>query len=146
MRLGMSLVFVRVIEARCREAVDVAVERLQDLTDFATAADAGAAWLVEAGHPADRLAAVAADREASLIVVGSNGPRSSLLGSVSAEIARRAPCPVVVVPPGADGSFSTESDASFSGRVRRRGSRTCRSPRAWRRGWDPTRTFTSASD
>jgi hypothetical protein len=37
-----------------------------------------------------------------LIVLGSTGPRSSLLGSVSAEVSRRAPCPVVVVPPGAD--------------------------------------------
>jgi hypothetical protein len=35
-------------------------------------------------------------------VVGSRGPRSSLLGSISADISRRAPCPVVVVPPGAD--------------------------------------------
>jgi universal stress protein family protein len=37
-----------------------------------------------------------------MIVVGSAGPRSSLLGSVSADVSRRAPCPVVVVPPGAD--------------------------------------------
>ena len=27
---------------------------------------------------------------------------ASLLGSVAAEVSRRAPCPVVVVPPGAD--------------------------------------------
>jgi Universal stress protein family len=37
-----------------------------------------------------------------MVVVGSTGPRSPLLGSVSAEVSRRAPCPVVVVPPGAD--------------------------------------------
>jgi hypothetical protein len=37
-----------------------------------------------------------------MIVVGSQGQRSSLLGSIAADISRRAPCPVVVVPPGAD--------------------------------------------
>jgi hypothetical protein len=38
-----------------------------------------------------------------VLVVGSHGPRSSLLGSISAEVSRRAPCPVVVVPQGVDG-------------------------------------------
>ena len=43
-----------------------------------------------------------------MIVVGSHGPRSSLLGSVSADVSRRAPCPVVVVPPGADDRLNDE--------------------------------------
>ena len=42
-----------------------------------------------------------------MIVVGS-GPRSSLLGSVSAEFQRRAPCPVVVVPPGTEDKMNQE--------------------------------------
>jgi hypothetical protein len=50
----------------------------------------------------DDLVAVAADGNASMIVVGSHGPRSSLLGSISAEVSRRAPCPVVVVLPGSE--------------------------------------------
>ena len=50
----------------------------------------------------DRLVAAAAEEKANFIVVGSNGPYSSLFGSISAESSRRAPCPVVVVPPGAD--------------------------------------------
>ena len=50
--------------------------------------------------------AVAEKEAASLIVVGSTGPRSSLLGSVSADVSRRAPCPVVVVAPGADASLT----------------------------------------
>jgi nucleotide-binding universal stress UspA family protein len=54
---------------------------------------------VEHGHPADRLVALAGERGAALLVVGNHGPRSSLLGSISADVARRAPCPVVVVPP-----------------------------------------------
>ena len=50
----------------------------------------------------DRLVAAAAEEKASFIVVSSNGPYSSLLTSISAETSRRAPCPVIVVPPDAD--------------------------------------------
>jgi hypothetical protein len=46
-----------------------------------------------------------------LIVVGSHGPRSSSLGSISAKVSRRAPCPVVVVPPGADEGFHGDGSA-----------------------------------
>jgi nucleotide-binding universal stress UspA family protein len=59
----------------------------------------GVEAIVEHGHPADRLVAIAGERRASFLVVGSHGPRSSLLGSISADVARRAPCPVVAVPP-----------------------------------------------
>ena len=57
---------------------------------------------IEEGHPADRLVELAGERDASFLVVGNHGPRSSLLGSVSADVSRRAPCPVIVVPPTAD--------------------------------------------
>ena len=57
---------------------------------------------IESGHPADRLVQVAGEQRASFVVVGNRGPRSSLLGSVSADVSRRAPCPVIVVPPSAD--------------------------------------------
>lgn len=57
---------------------------------------------IESGHPADRLIELARDKEASFVVVGNHGPRSSLLGSISADVSRRASCPVVVVPPTAD--------------------------------------------
>ncbi len=50
------------------------------------------------GHPADRLVTLARERRASFVVLGNHGPRSSLLGSISADVARRATCPVVVVP------------------------------------------------
>jgi nucleotide-binding universal stress UspA family protein len=103
-RLGLPLLFVLVVEPPAAEgAVAAAAERLQALSDRGSPVDTGANWVVEAGHPADRLVAVAEEEGASLIVVGSHGPRSSLLGSVSAEVSRRAPCPVVVVPPGAAG-------------------------------------------
>src|SRR5688572_20264744 len=102
-KLGLRLMFVRVVEAgSADEEISAIAERLQRLTGCTTEVDCGAGWLVDVGHPADRLVAAAVDEEARLIVVGSTGPRSSLLGSVSAEVSRRAPCPVVVVPPGAD--------------------------------------------
>jgi nucleotide-binding universal stress UspA family protein len=108
-KLGLGLVFVRVVdEGLPDEKIDAIAERLERLTHTASEVDAGARWLVEVGHPADGLVAAAADANASMIVVGSNGPRSSLLGSVSAEISRRAPCPVVVVPPGTEERLSDD--------------------------------------
>jgi hypothetical protein len=63
-----------------------------------------------------------------MIVVGSTGPRSSLLGSISADVSRRAPCPVVVVPPSAEtivgngsNGASTKSTRDFAGGIARFG-------------------------
>jgi nucleotide-binding universal stress UspA family protein len=104
-KLGLGLVFVRVVEDGApKRKISAVAERLERISGSASEVDCGAGWLVEVGHPADRLIAAAATENASMIVVGSTGPRSSLLGSISAEVSRRAPCPVVVVPPGADGS------------------------------------------
>jgi nucleotide-binding universal stress UspA family protein len=53
------------------------------------------------GEPAAVLAEVAADCGAELIVVGSRGRgawRSAVSGSVSSDVARLAPCPVLIVP------------------------------------------------
>jgi nucleotide-binding universal stress UspA family protein len=106
-QLGSRLVFVRVVDgASSDREISVAAARLQQLAECTTDVDCSAQWLVEVGHPADRLVAVAEREAASLIVVGSTGPRSSLLGSISADVSRRAPCPVVVVAPGADRSLA----------------------------------------
>jgi nucleotide-binding universal stress UspA family protein len=103
-QLGAKLVFVRVVEPDTPDTeVSAVSERLERLSAAADDVDCGATWLVDAGHPADRLVAAAKKAAAAMIVVGSTGPRSSLLGSISADVSRRAPCPVVVVPPGADG-------------------------------------------
>lgn len=121
-RLGLRLVFVRVVEpGTAEEQITAIAERLERLSGCTTEVDCGAGWLVDVGRPADRLVAAASDEEARLIVVGSTGPRSSLLGSVSAEVARRAPCPVVVVPPRAhvDGDVLADAIARF-GRDSRR--------------------------
>jgi nucleotide-binding universal stress UspA family protein len=99
--LGLRLVFLSVVEDGASEPkIGAIAERLERMSRGATEADCGAGWLVDIGDPAHRLVDAAAAENASLIVVGSTGPRSSLLGSISAEVSRRAPCPVVVVPPG----------------------------------------------
>jgi nucleotide-binding universal stress UspA family protein len=106
-RLRLRLVFVRVVEEGTHDGDIAAIAaRLHHLADAALEADAGAHWLVDVGHPADRLVAAAEEESAVLLVVGSTGPRSSLLGSISADVSRRAPCPVVVVAPGADRPFA----------------------------------------
>jgi nucleotide-binding universal stress UspA family protein len=102
--LGRRLVLVRVVPRGSPEKeIDAIAEGLRRFTESEALADTEALWLVDVGHPADRLVAAATDEEASLIVLGSHGLRSSLLGSISAEVSRQAPCPVVVVPPGAEG-------------------------------------------
>ena len=106
-QLGARLVFVRVVDDGSSDgAISAVAARLQRLAECATEVDCGAHWLVEVGHPADRLVATAEEENAALIVVGSTGPRSSLLGSISADVSRRAPCPVVVVAPGTDRSLT----------------------------------------
>ena len=114
-KLGLGLVFVCVVEDRAPEPKTGAIaERLERISSGATEVDCGAGWLVDIGHPADQLVAAATAERASMIVVGSTGPRSSLLGSISAEVSRRAPCPVVVVPPGADANSTNRHRAKKS--------------------------------
>ena len=54
---------------------------------------------VEAGDPADMIIEVAAQEESDLIVIGSRGMsslKSFFMGNVSAQVLRRASCPVLV--------------------------------------------------
>ena len=100
--LGLGLVFISVVEDGAPEPkISAIAERLERISAGAPDVDCGAGWFVDNGHPADRLVAAAKAEKASMIVVGSTGPGSSLLGSISADVSRHAPCPVVVVPPGA---------------------------------------------
>ncbi|HEY3542923.1 MAG TPA: universal stress protein [Gaiellaceae bacterium] len=94
-RYDLPLVYVHVFNGHSRTD---AVRRA--LRDAAGAADADVA--IEAGHPADRLVELARARDAAFLVVGNHGPRASALGSISADVSRRAPCPVIVVPPTAE--------------------------------------------
>jgi nucleotide-binding universal stress UspA family protein len=70
-----------------------------------------AAGLVEAeprvgvGVPAERLADIADEEEAELVVVGSRGRgafKAAFLGSVSTSLVGVARCPVLILPPGAN--------------------------------------------
>jgi nucleotide-binding universal stress UspA family protein len=109
--LGLGVVFVRAIDGNAADAeVTTISDRLSRLTAGVEETDCGAAWSVEVGHPADALLAAAEKAQAAMIVVGSTGSRSSLLGSISADVSRRAPCPVVVVPPGADATVNATTN------------------------------------
>lgn len=60
----------------------------------------GPRLVVREGNPAVEIVTLAAEVGASLVVVGSRGRKGvvkTLLGSVSADVARRAPCSVLVV-------------------------------------------------
>ena len=66
--------------------------------------DHGGLRRVEFGQPAQELARVAGEEGAEFIAVGTRGRsrlRAALMGSVSQELLATAPCPVLVVPPGA---------------------------------------------
>jgi nucleotide-binding universal stress UspA family protein len=129
--LGLRVVFVRAVDRDAAAAdVTTVAGRLERLSAGVNGADAGAEWSVGIGHPADALVAAAKKARAAMIVVGSTGSRSSLLGSVSADVSRRAPCPVVVVPPGADATVNGDpngkpkSRGDFAGGIVRLGLRT----------------------
>jgi nucleotide-binding universal stress UspA family protein len=58
---------------------------------------------VAIGHPAERLADLADEEDADLLVVGSRGRgalKAAFLGSVSYNLVGVARCPVLIVPPG----------------------------------------------
>jgi nucleotide-binding universal stress UspA family protein len=64
----------------------------------------GAEQRVVVGFPAERLADLADEEDAELIVVGSRGRgrfKAAFLGSVSSSVVGLARCPVLIVPPGA---------------------------------------------
>jgi nucleotide-binding universal stress UspA family protein len=59
---------------------------------------------VATGSAADYIVEACADESAELVVLGSHGRgglKRALLGSVSTNVASRAPCPCVVVSPDA---------------------------------------------
>ncbi len=63
-------------------------------------------FLIWEGDPADSILEAAQSEGADLIVVGSHGRgglERALIGSVSDQVIRRAPCPVLVVRPTAGG-------------------------------------------
>jgi nucleotide-binding universal stress UspA family protein len=113
-RLGLPLVLLSVVGAVTQPGVSAAPagqERLaaeerreaeEALREVAAGVGAAEAELrVELGAAAARILAVCEGEGASLVVLGSRGRgrmKAAMLGSVSREVAARAPCPVLVVP------------------------------------------------
>jgi nucleotide-binding universal stress UspA family protein len=78
----------------------------QRLVEFGRASGIGVQFLVWTGNAAESIVAAAEAEAADLVIVGSHGRGRLgrlLLGSVSEEVTRRAPCPVLVVRPRAAG-------------------------------------------
>jgi nucleotide-binding universal stress UspA family protein len=74
---------------------------------------------VQLGVPADELSQLATKAGAALVVTGTRGRgpfTSALLGSVSRELVRGAPCPVMIVP---DGAATGAFDSRVCGRENR---------------------------
>jgi nucleotide-binding universal stress UspA family protein len=109
-RLGVGLVFVRAVDGGAADVeMSETAERLEELSGCTTDVDCGATWLVDVGHPADCLVDAAKKKDGALIVVGSSASR------ISADVCRRAPCPVVVVPLGAEASLNGTDDGREHG-------------------------------
>lgn len=73
---------------------------LAEALEQAEQAGVAAEIVLRGGDPATEICAVAKERDARLVVIGSHGygtMLSVLLGSVSSTVLHRAPCPVVVV-------------------------------------------------
>jgi nucleotide-binding universal stress UspA family protein len=116
-RLGLELVFLHVapsVEQPGVSSIPLGHQRLAEveLEDAEVlvqqvAGDVGAVDArrrIELGRVAETLISVCEDEGAEFIVLGSHGRgglKSALLGSVSGAVAAKAPCVVVIVPPGA---------------------------------------------
>jgi nucleotide-binding universal stress UspA family protein len=85
------------------DAVKEAGERLLESVGRALDLGLSSAQRVDVGEPSLVLADIAEEERAELVVVGTRARgklASAILGSVSSELISRAPCPVLVVPPG----------------------------------------------
>ena len=136
--MGADLVAVHAVGGGDQDADRVVASVRTRLSGTGVAPDVR---LVE-GPPAQAIMQTADREGAELLVVGSRGRgalRSAALGSVSRELASRAPCPVVIVPSGerwaetgagddadasvvcgVDGSEQALAAAAFAGRLARR--------------------------
>lgn len=85
-------------------------QRVQATADLAASAakarEAGVPTesTIRGGHPAREILAVVKEENSDLVVIGTHGRggvEHLLLGSVAEKVMRKAPCPVMVVPPGA---------------------------------------------
>jgi nucleotide-binding universal stress UspA family protein len=116
-RLGLDLVLLHVAPPLTAPGVSAAshgqerlaqsereeAEGLLERVAQATGADRSE-FRVEFGDPAQCVLSVCEEEHAEMVVLGSRGRgglKAALLGSVSTDVAGKAPCLVVIVPPGA---------------------------------------------
>lgn len=95
-----SVVDTRVLTKEIREQAERTLDRAIDSVPTGVPVERR----LLTGSPAETIAAATADRD--LLIVGSRGygpVRRTLLGGVSAELARTAECPLLVLPRGAGG-------------------------------------------
>ncbi len=88
-------------EALTQQFATVAQEIVDDVVEHLREAGLLARGITEAGVAARVILETARDEDVSLIVLGTRGPSSVkdvLLGDVSTEVVRYAPCPVFLVP------------------------------------------------
>jgi nucleotide-binding universal stress UspA family protein len=121
-RLGLELVLVHVVpptpapgvsaapagQERFVEGMHEAESLLARLVHEARL-DAEVRTRVASGNAVARIVAICEEENVALVVVGSRGRggiASALLGSVSSEVAAKAPCACVVVPPSAAGNLA----------------------------------------
>ena len=89
-------------QARLREEELDDARRLLDELAREVGLGADATLHAEIGDPVESILAACADESVQLVVLGSHGRRgvkAALLGSVSRDVAARAPCPCLIVPP-----------------------------------------------
>jgi nucleotide-binding universal stress UspA family protein len=110
--LGASLLAVSVIDLRTlqlpggrfRSRIDQERERLETaaagLVLRGRREQVPTSFLIWEGDPADSIVEAAQSESADMIIVGSHGRGTlgrALIGSVSDQVVRRAPCPILVV-------------------------------------------------
>jgi len=107
-QLGDPVSFVRPVPR------DEVLDALRQALDAAGGAALEATLLAEAGDPVATIVDQAVGIPADLIVMGTHGRRGFdrlLLGSVAEKVLRKAPCPILTVPPHA--SVAVPADVAF---------------------------------
>lgn len=109
-RLDLELVVLHVAGHQFRVGHDRAqiLERAREKVQRATSRQKVDEILIQLGDPASQLAATACDAT-HLLVIGSRGRgpvKAAMLGSVSNQLAKASPCPLIVVPQGSAGQFA----------------------------------------
>ena len=84
-----------------KQPVLEAEDKLDEMVNFLPLTGISAETQVEVGEPVEKLIGASARPDIDMVITsthGDSGLRHALLGSVAEQLARRATCPVLVVP------------------------------------------------